>query len=71
MFASFLLSLREGIEAALVIGILLGALGKIGRPELKRPVWAGAIGAMAVSLAAGVILFRLGALFEGDAEKIF
>ncbi len=71
MFASFLLSLREGLEAALLIGILIGALYKMGRPELKRPVWIGAISAVVVSLVVGVMLYQLGALFEGDAEKIF
>ena len=71
MFASFLLSLREGIEAALLIGILIGALYKIGRPELRLPVWAGAISAVALSLGAGIALYQLGALLEGDAEKIF
>jgi len=33
MLPSYLLSLREGIEAALIIGILLGALRQIRRPE--------------------------------------
>ena len=71
MFAPFLLSLHEGLEAALLIGILLGALYKMGRPELKLPVWTGAISAMVVSLGASIALYRLGALFAGDAEKIF
>ncbi len=71
MFASFLLSLREGLEAALLIGILLGALYKMGRPDLKLPVWIGVISALLVSLGAGIMLYQLGALFEGDAEKIF
>jgi high-affinity Fe2+/Pb2+ permease len=34
MLASFLLSLREGIEAALIIGIVLGALRKLNRSEM-------------------------------------
>jgi len=71
MFASFLLSLREGLEAALLIGILIGALYKMNRPDLKLPVWAGVISAMVASLGAGIVLYQLGALFEGDAEKIF
>jgi len=71
MFASFLLSLREGIEAALLIGILIGALYKLGRPDLKASVWAGAISAAALSLGVGIALYQLGALFEGDSEEIF
>ena len=36
MFPSFILALREGIEAALIVGILLGALKKINREDLKK-----------------------------------
>ena len=35
MVSSFLLSLREGLEAALIIGIVLGALRKIRRTDLS------------------------------------
>ena len=38
MFPGFLLSLREGIEAALLIGIVLGALRMMDRPELRLAV---------------------------------
>jgi high-affinity iron transporter len=71
MFAAFLLSLREGLEAALVIGIVLGALRKINRPDLKPAVWAGVISAVIVSLLAGVLLTVLGMSFDGLGEEIF
>jgi high-affinity iron transporter len=71
MFAAFLLSLREGLEAALVIGIVLGALRKINRPDLKPAVWAGVISAVIVSLLAGVLLTVLGMSFDGKVEEIF
>jgi high-affinity iron transporter len=71
MFAAFLLSLREGLEAALVIGIVLGALRKINRPDLKPAVWAGVISAVLVSLLAGVLLTVLGMSFDGLVEEIF
>ena len=35
MLPSYLLSLREGIEAALIIGIVIGALRKIRRADLE------------------------------------
>jgi high-affinity iron transporter len=39
--------------------------------ELTVPVWIGVISAVVMSGAAGIMLFQLGALFEGDAKKIF
>jgi high-affinity iron transporter len=71
MFAAFLLRLREGLVAALVIGIVLGALRKINRPDLKPAVWAGVISAVIVSLLAGVLLTVLGMSFDGLVEEIF
>jgi len=71
MLPSFLLSLREGLEAALIIGIVLGALQKMGRQSFKRSVWAGTASAIIVSLVSGVTLYLLGASFEGRAEEIF
>lgn len=71
MVPSFLLALREGVEAALVIGILLGALRKLGRSELSKSVWMGALSAVVVSVAAAAGLRMAGAEFEGRAEEIF
>lgn len=71
MFASFLLSLREGIEAALIIGIVLGTLRKIKRTDLAPRVWSGAISAAVLSLAGGILLTSLGMRLEGEAEEIF
>jgi high-affinity iron transporter len=71
MFPSFLLSLREGLEAALIIGIVLGALSQVKRSDLKSAIWLGAGIAIAVSLVGAVALTLLGAKFEGRAEEIF
>ncbi len=71
MLPGFLLSLREGLEAALIIGIVLGALRKMNRSELAPAVWYGAISASVISLAAAVVLIRFGASLEGRAEEIF
>ena len=71
MLASFLLSLREGIEAALIIGIVLGALRKLNRSEMAPAVWYGALTAMLVSLVTGVLLTAFGLSLEGAAEQIF
>jgi high-affinity iron transporter len=71
MLPSFLLSLREGLEAALIIGIVLGVLHKIQRPDLKTFVWGGSVSAIILSIAAAVLLIKLGAELEGTTEEIF
>jgi high-affinity iron transporter len=54
MLFSLLVTLREGIEIALVVTILLGYLRKIDRKEHFREIWIGAVAAAALSLAFGV-----------------
>jgi high-affinity iron transporter len=71
MLASFLLALREGLEAALIIGIVLGALRKMSRADLAPAVWRGTVAASLVSIIAGVALTALGLSLEGAAEQIF
>ncbi len=71
MLPSYLLSLREGLEAALIIGIVLGILSKIHRKDLNLVVWVGALSAVAVSMVSAFVLYSLGASFEGKAEEIF
>jgi len=71
MFASFVLALREGLEAALLIGLLLGTLKKLGRTEYQRLIWFGAGLAIIVSGVAGYLFILLGTSFEGRNEEIF
>jgi len=71
MLASFLLSVREGLEAALIIGIVLAALRKMGRTSLNPAIWRGVLAAVGISLLAGLALTWVGAEFEGRAELIF
>ena len=71
MLASYLLSLREGLEAALIIGIVLGVLLKIKRTELNGVVWRGVGLAVLLSLLAAIALNLLGMEFEGKGEEIF
>ena len=71
MVPSFLLAVREGLEAALVIGITLGMLAKTQRSDLKPAVWRGVLAAVLVSLLSAVVLHLVGAQFEGRPEQIF
>ena len=56
MFANFLIGLREGVEASLVVGILVAYLVRSGRRALVARIWAGVGIAIAVSLAFGALL---------------
>ncbi len=71
MLASFLLSLREGLEAALIIGIVLGVLLKIKRSDLNGVIWRGVGLAVLLSFFAAIALNLLGMEFEGKGEEIF
>ena len=71
MLPSFLLAFREGLEAALIIGIALGVIQKIKRPELTRPLVMGTLSAVIVSILVAYFLNLIGAQFEGVAEEIF
>jgi len=71
MLPSYLLSLREGLEAALIIGIVLGALRKIRRTDLAPALWLGTLIAVGVSVLAAVLLTLFGLNLTGSAEKIY
>jgi high-affinity iron transporter len=69
--SAFVISLREGLEAALIVSILLGTLKRLERHDLDRFVWLGAVGAIAVSMFVAVVLIASGVEFEGRAEQVF
>jgi FTR1 family protein len=58
LLSAFLISLREGVEAALVVGIILVYLARTGRSQLARFVWSGVAVAGALSLAVAIALER-------------
>lgn len=71
MGAAFVIALREGIEAALIVSILLAYLRQLGRQDRARVVWWGTGAAIAISAAVGTAIFVVGAEFEGTAEEVF
>ena len=63
--------LREGIEAALVIGIILAYLTKIGQRGLRRYVYMGTVAALGASVLGAVAFAVLVGEFEGAGEELF
>lgn len=57
MIAAFILFLREGLEASLIVSILFAALRQLGQMEKARAVWTGIGLAIFTSLAGGVALY--------------
>lgn len=58
MLAAFLVALREGVEASLIVGIILVYLSRTGRSQLVRYVWAGVTAAVLGSAAVAFALQR-------------
>jgi high-affinity iron transporter len=58
MLQAFIITLREGVEAALIVGITLAYLTKIGRAELRKTVYAALIAAFLGSIGVAVVLSR-------------
>lgn len=71
MFSSLFLSFREGLEASLVVGIILVYLQQIKRKDLGRYVFYGAFLGLIVSVVGGFIGFREANELGEEGEEIF
>jgi len=71
VFAALLITWREGLEAALIVGIILSALRHLGKDKAKRRVWWGVLAAIVTSMVGAAALTTLGLTFEGRGEEIF
>lgn len=68
--STFLVTLREGAEAALIVAVVLAYLRSLGRLDQARWVWGGAGAAAVGAGAAGVVLHLTIGSLEGRAEEI-
>ena len=59
MLQAFIVTLREGVEAALIVGITLAYLTKIGRNDLRKSVFAALGAAFVGSIGTAVLVARL------------
>jgi high-affinity iron transporter len=71
LLSSYILSVREGLEAALILAIVLGALRQTRHTDLYSSVWLGAGSAALLSLITAILLTRLGLELKDPAEAIF
>lgn len=58
MLQAFIITLREGVEAALIVGITLAYLNKIQRQDLRRAVYIALSAAFVASIGVAILLSR-------------
>jgi high-affinity iron transporter len=68
---TFVITLREGFEAALIVGLILAYLAKTGQGDQTRAVWWGVGAAAAISVAIGATLYLSAGELEGTSEQIY
>ena len=71
MIAGTLITIREGLEAFLIVGILLGYLTKVKRPQFKIHIWIGTAAALIVSVLLAILFQFMALQFEGTAAELF
>ncbi|GAA1982929.1 iron uptake transporter permease EfeU [Kitasatospora viridis] len=70
-FPSFLIGLREGLEAGLIVSILVATLVRSGQKGRLPQVWTGVLAALALALSFGAVLTFTAANLSGQAQEAF
>jgi len=71
MLSTFIIALREGLEAALIVGILVAYVVRTERRHLLKPLWTGVGVALAASLGLGAVLSFTSAELSDRGEEFF
>jgi high-affinity iron transporter len=71
MIASFVITFREALEAALIVGIVLGYLARTKQTRYNAVVYLAIAAAAAASIAGAMLFTRVAGGFTGRAEEIF
>jgi high-affinity iron transporter len=71
MLVAFLIMLREGIEASLIVGIIASYLAQTGRRRYLGAVWVGVLLAAALCAMIGIGLYRASAEFPQKQQEFF
>ncbi len=71
MLTALVITLREGLEAALVVAVVLSFLDRSGESRLKRYAWYGAAAAAGLCVASATLLFSLAESLVGEAGEAF
>jgi high-affinity iron transporter len=71
LLSNFLIALREGLEAALIVGILLAYVVKTGRSNGLRFIWIGVASAISLSLGIGAVLTFTAKSLPNSFEPLF
>jgi high-affinity iron transporter len=70
MGGAFLIMLREGVEAALVVGIILAVLDRLNAGAYRRHVFFGVAAAVVASIAFALVADRVADMFEGAGQEV-
>jgi len=71
MLSTFLIALREGLEASLIVGILVAYLVRSGRQKALFAIWAGVAAAAVLALGFGALLSFTSANLSDRGEQLF
>lgn len=69
--AALLITLRETLEASLIVGIMLAFLHRTNNRERNPVIWAGVVSGICTSVAVGWIVISLSGNFEGQSAMIY